>query len=50
MAPPPVPPFPADAFTRVLCVVAHPAFELLTEMALDPDASIGLIRRLATGR
>ena len=24
MAPPPVPPFPADAFTRVLCVVAHP--------------------------
>ncbi|WP_091328080.1 PIG-L deacetylase family protein [Geodermatophilus ruber] len=24
MAPPPVPPFPADAFGRVLCVVAHP--------------------------
>src|SRR5688572_32913689 len=24
MGPPPVPPFPADAFGRVLCVVAHP--------------------------
>jgi hypothetical protein len=26
------------------------AFELLTEMALDPDASVRLIRRLAAGR